>query len=79
LFRDRWLVLDRVQDTLPQSVLVLTGVAGVQLVNYEWSDDTGVQPLFDDTGNELPYATELVVQMDDDKEYRRLFDLANGT
>jgi len=79
LYRDRWLVLDRVQDTLPQSVLVLTGVAGVQLVNYEWSDDAGVQPLFDDTGNELPYATELVVQMDDDKEYRRLFDLANGT
>jgi len=79
LYRDRWRVLDRVQDSEPQSVLVLTGVAAVQLISYVWNDDEGVQPLFDNSVNQLPYGAELIVQMDDEKEYRRLFDLANGS
>ena len=79
LYRDSWLVLDRVQDSEPHSMLVIDGVDSVELTNYRWDDDNGVQALLDDSLDSLPYAVELVVTMDDEKVYRRIFDLANGS
>jgi general secretion pathway protein J len=79
LYRDSWAVLDRVQDTVPQSRLVLSRVSQIEVINYQWSDDLGVQQQFDLDGVNLPYATELLIDMDDESSYRRLFDLANGS
>ena len=78
LYRDSWRVLDRVQDSEPQSRLIMQGVSRVDILHYQWSDELGVQQMFELDANSLPYATELLITMDDDKNYRRLFDLANG-
>ncbi len=78
LYRDSWQVLDRVQDSEPESRLVLQGVAQIDMLHYQWSDELGVQQLFELDPDALPYATELLINMDDEKSYRRLFDLANG-
>ena len=79
LYRDAWLVLDRVQDSEPVSRLILSGVSEIEVTNYEWSDEGGVQQSFDAGDGELPYATELSISLDNDQSFRRLFDLANGS
>ena len=79
LYRDSWAVLDRVQDTAAKSRLILSGVYQIEVINYQWSDDQGVQQQFDLDEFGLPYATELLISMDDENSYRRLFDLANGS
>lgn len=78
LYRDSWLVLDRVQDSEPQSRLVLRGISRVDILHYQWTDELGVQQLFELEPNVMPYATELLITLDGDKNYRRVFDLANG-
>ena len=78
LYRDSWQVLDRVQDSEPQSRLILQGVSRVDVIHYRWTDELGVQQLFELDATTLPYATELLITMDDEKNYRRIFDLANG-
>ncbi len=79
LYRDSWAVLDRVQDSLPQSRLILRQVSQIDVVNYKWEDDLGVQQFFASNSDDLPYATELLIIMDDESSYRRIFDLANGS
>ncbi|MGI9318528.1 MAG: type II secretion system minor pseudopilin GspJ [bacterium] len=78
LYRDSWQVLDRVQDSEPRSRLVLRGVSRIDILHYQWTDSLGAQQLFELEPGALPYATELLITMDDEKNYRRIFDLANG-
>ena len=79
LYRDTWLVLDRVQDSEPVSRLVLREVQQVEVLAYEWEDETGVKQLLDVEPKQLPYAAELLVTLENERQYRRIFDLANGT
>jgi len=79
LYRDTWLVLDRVQDSEPVSRLILRDISQVELLSYEWTDETGLKQLIDAEPEGLPYATELLITFEDEREYRRVFDLANGT
>ena len=78
LYRDAWSVLDRVQDSEPASRLVLRGVSDIGVLTYSWDRTQGVQQRFDGDSAGIPYAVELTVAMDDDRTFRRLFDLANG-
>ena len=78
LYRDAWFVLDRVQDSETASRLVLRGVRDVALLTYSWDREQGVQQRLDGNASGIPYAVELSVSLDDDREFRRLFDLANG-
>ncbi|MBX2869252.1 MAG: type II secretion system minor pseudopilin GspJ [Acidiferrobacterales bacterium] len=79
LYRDSWLVLDRVQDSEPVSRLVLRDVRQVEVLAYEWEEGAGVKQLLDAEPAQLPYAAELLVTLENEREYRRIFDLANGT
>ncbi len=79
LYRDGWLVLDRVQDSEPASRLVLRGVRDLAFTTYRWDDREGLQQRFDADTAGLPYALELIVSLDDDRTFRRVFDLANGS
>ena len=78
LYRDAWLVLDRVQDSEPQSRLILENVDQVDLTRYQWDDQSGLQTAIDAVEQGLPYGIELNFTLDNGKKYRRLFDLANG-
>jgi general secretion pathway protein J len=78
LYRDTWLVLDRVQDSEPVSRLILRGIRDIALQTYAWDQIQGVQQRFDDAAAGVPYAVEFTLSTDDDKTFRRLFDLANG-
>lgn len=79
LYRDSWQVLDRVQDSEPTSRRVLENVAVVDVVVYEWRDEDGVRQILDGELAALPFGAEILVSMDNDRDYRRLFDLANGS
>jgi len=68
-----------VQDSEPVSRLILRDISQVELLSYEWTDETGLKQLIDAEPEGLPYATELLITFEDEREYRRVFDLANGT
>jgi len=79
LYRDSWQVLDRVQDSEPTSRRILEKVAVVEVIAYEWRDEDGVRQILDSEAEGLPFGAELLISMDDDKDYRRIIDLANGS
>lgn len=79
LYRDNWLVLDQVQDSEPFSRLMLRNVSDVAFQTFSWDDQLGVQQSLDAAAQGLPYALEVNLILDDDRKYRKVFDLANGS
>ena len=79
LYRDSWLVLDQVQDSEPFSRLMLRDISELSMQTFSWDDILGVQQRYDVDAEGLPYALELNVTLDDSRQFRKVFDLANGT
>lgn len=79
LYRDNWLVLDQVQDSEPFSRLMLRGVDDIAFQTYSWDDTLGVQQRYDADADGLPYGLEINIVLGDDRRFRKVFDLANGT
>ena len=78
LFRSQWLVLDRAQDSSAQERVLLEGVRAVQVRildtasqwQTEWPPLTGA--------GAVPRALEIVIELDDWGELRRLFLMPDG-
>ncbi len=80
MFRDQYAVLDRDFDSEPAVLQVIEGVESIDMLSFEWSDESGLQQLSEWQEEALlPYGLELNITMDDQRTFRRLFDLANGS
>ncbi len=80
LYRDNWNALDRDSETELNSLLVMELVESLEVEQFSWSDDFGLQQgsQFDDE-NQFPFGIKLTLILTDGKTYERLFDLANGS
>lgn len=79
VYRDSWQVLDRVEDSLPQSRLLLRNVDSLEIIAWQWTDQRGLQSTFNTVSGSLPYAVELTLILENGEQYRRLFEIANGS
>ncbi|MEA3291613.1 MAG: type II secretion system minor pseudopilin GspJ [Pseudomonadota bacterium] len=79
LYRSTWQVLDRVQDSEQVAVRVAEKIESVELVFFLWDDDSGLRQVAEWTKqDQLPAGVELLITLDDEKPYRRIFDMPNG-
>ncbi|MEM7195371.1 MAG: type II secretion system minor pseudopilin GspJ [Pseudomonadota bacterium] len=80
LYREVWSALDRDQDAELASLVVMEQVDSVLIDAFEWNDIQGVRRMDRSaiSGN-VPYGLELIITLDNDQEFRRVFDLANGS
>lgn len=79
LYRATWQVLDRVQDSEQVAVRVAEKVESVELGFFRWDDDSGLRQVAEwGKQDQLPAGIELLITLDNEKPYRRLFDLPNG-
>lgn len=78
LYRDRWQVLDRDQDSKKQARLLIENVANVDLKFVSWNQEgSRITDSEWSESNVLPAGVELVVTVND-IAYRRVYEVANG-
>lgn len=80
LQRVRWDVLDRDQDSKEYARTLLAGVAAVDISYYSYSDNGELESLEEwaEPGS-LPAGIELLLTMDNGKEYKRIFAVSGSS
>jgi len=79
LLRVAWRVLDRDQDSDEQRHVLATGLVDAIVSIVEWSPESGIR-----VGSEwnkdagLPSGIEIALTTGDGRQYRRVFEIANG-
>jgi general secretion pathway protein J len=80
LLRTVWDVLDRDQDSGEYARTMLNGVATASLRLLRYDAETGLGELREGLeGAAMPSAAELLLTLDDGREYRRLIEVAAGS
>ncbi len=79
LYRVTWAVLDRAQDSVAYSRLVLEGVDALELRFLTVDRNNQVQTSNEWTGSQgRPGAVEALLTLSDSRQYRWLFEVGNG-
>jgi general secretion pathway protein J len=79
LVRIAWRVLDRDQDSDERRQVLVTGLIDATVSIVDWSPESGVR--IDSEWNEdadLPSGIEIALTTGDGRQYRRVFEIANG-
>lgn len=79
LVRVAWRVLDRDQDSDEQRHVLATGLIDAAVSVVDWSPESGIRVRSEwNNGAELPSAIEITLTTGDGRQYRRVFEIANG-
>jgi len=79
LLRIAWQVLDRDQDSVEQSRLVLEDVADMSLLFFSLTADQQLESTAEwDDPDALPRGVEITVVLSDERQYQRLFEVPDG-
>ncbi len=80
LYRATWKVLDRAADSPEYVRRVLDNVASLEIRFLTFDDQGALQTAFEWSGSEqLPAGIELLLTRTDNREYRRVFEVADAS